>query len=268
LGHTAASAARTFDVDTQAPAPTLAEPPAVTGSTPDLSGTAGTAAGDSPTITVAVYPGSGVSGAAVRKLSVTRSGGDWSVGQADWTSPLADGAYTAQATQVDAAGNVGRSAARSFTVRAPAAPQDPPAAEQPPAQQAPSAQDTAPSPRTAADQKSKGGSAPAVDLAPIALGSLPLRGLTMSIVLANPASVRIEVLLGDASARRAGRAAARVIATKRLAGFSGGQVTVKLPVTIAKRLSRLRSVLLTIRVTASPASGSPLVTTRTLTLRR
>lgn len=79
---------------------------------PPIGGTAGQAPGDEPNVTVSVQ-GTTAAGAAV---SLTRTasvnpGGAWS------TAPtLADGTYTARATQRDRTGNVGASTPVSFTV--------------------------------------------------------------------------------------------------------------------------------------------------------
>ena len=52
-------------------------------------------------------------GSPVQTLTATRSGGTWTV---DGSPALAEGTYTAQASQADDAGNTGTSAARTFTV--------------------------------------------------------------------------------------------------------------------------------------------------------
>ena len=81
--------------------------------TPTFSGAGGTATGDSSTVTVKVYSGTGTGGALVESLNATVSGGNYSVA----ASPaLADGTYTAQASQSDAAGNVGTSGTTTFTI--------------------------------------------------------------------------------------------------------------------------------------------------------
>jgi peptidoglycan/xylan/chitin deacetylase (PgdA/CDA1 family) len=101
--------------DTAAPAVTLTTPgnnarvPAL----PTFAGRAGTAPGDSPTVTVKVYPGSTPSGDPVQTLTTTRSGNTWSVTA---TSALASGTYTARAEQQDTAGNTGFSSPRVFRV--------------------------------------------------------------------------------------------------------------------------------------------------------
>jgi hypothetical protein len=80
--------------------------------TPDLSGAAGNASGDSSTVTVRIYAGSSATGSPVQTLTPTRSATSWSTTAAT----LASGTYTAQASQSDASGNTGTSAPHSFTV--------------------------------------------------------------------------------------------------------------------------------------------------------
>jgi Bacterial Ig-like domain len=101
--------------DWAAPAPTLAVPAdgALTSDgTPDLSGAAGNAGGDSSTMTVRVYAGSSATGSPVQTLTPTRAGNSWSTTAAT----LASGTYTATASQSDASGNTGTSAPHTFTV--------------------------------------------------------------------------------------------------------------------------------------------------------
>jgi Bacterial Ig-like domain len=114
--NTSYSAPRTFTVDATQPSVTLTAPATgpTNNTTPTLGGGAGTDAGDSATVTVKLYSGSSVSGSPVQTLPATRNGGSWSVDP----SALADGIYTAQAEQTDAAGNTGTSGARTFSVDA------------------------------------------------------------------------------------------------------------------------------------------------------
>jgi hypothetical protein len=81
--------------------------------TPSFGGTAGTAPGDSSTVTVKVYSGATATGTPVQTLTTTASGGTYA---ADASSALAVGQYTAQSEQADADGNVGLSAPTTFTV--------------------------------------------------------------------------------------------------------------------------------------------------------
>jgi hypothetical protein len=102
--------------DTTPPAVTLATPPngsSTSDRTPLFSGSGGTASGDEAAITVEVYEGTGTGGALTQTLTATRAvDGSFSVEAA----PLPLGTYTAVARQADTAGNVGRSAANTFTV--------------------------------------------------------------------------------------------------------------------------------------------------------
>jgi subtilisin-like proprotein convertase family protein len=106
-------------VDGAAPSVTISSPGngSTTGdSTPRIAGSAGTAPGDAGTVTVRVFAGGGIAGAAVQTLTVARNGGSgaWAVDAA----ALADGIYTVRAEQSDASGNVGVSAPVTFTVDA------------------------------------------------------------------------------------------------------------------------------------------------------
>ena len=108
-----------WTVDALPPVVTLATP--VSGSTttnsrPLFSGMAGTAAGDSSTVTVNVFSGSNTSGLPVQTLAATLAGSQWSVTP---TTALANGSYTAQAEQTDSAGNTGVSTPSIFTIDAP-----------------------------------------------------------------------------------------------------------------------------------------------------
>jgi Bacterial Ig-like domain len=101
--------------DWVAPAPTLvvpAEGALTNDGTPNLSGAAGNAAGDSSTVTVRIYAGSSATGSPVQTLTPTRSGTSWSTTAATLTS----GTYTATASQSDASGNTGTSVPHTFTV--------------------------------------------------------------------------------------------------------------------------------------------------------
>jgi Big-like domain-containing protein len=79
---------------------------------PVLSGAAGTASGDAATVSARIYAGATATGTPVQTLSAAVSAGAWSTTPAT----LADGTYTAVATQSDAAGNTATSAPHTFTV--------------------------------------------------------------------------------------------------------------------------------------------------------
>jgi Concanavalin A-like lectin/glucanases superfamily/Bacterial Ig-like domain/Calcineurin-like phosphoesterase len=115
-------------LDTTAPTITLTSPGnggSVSDTTPSFAGTAGTAPGDSTTVTVRVYDGTAATGTPLQTLTATRGGGG--AYMVDATSALALGTYTAQAEQSDGVGNVGTSSANTFTVVAPPPDTTPPA---------------------------------------------------------------------------------------------------------------------------------------------
>lgn len=115
-GNTGTSAAHTFVVDTTAPVMTLTAPSDATrtnDTTPTYNGAAGNATGDSASVTVNIYAGSVATGSPVQTRVATRSGGTWTI---DGSPALAAGTYTAQATQVDSAGNTGTSAPHTFAI--------------------------------------------------------------------------------------------------------------------------------------------------------
>jgi hypothetical protein len=126
-------ALRSFSVDTAAPVVSLTAPAAGAVSptaTPALAGTAGIAAGDSATVSVKVYAGTGTGGTLLqtRTASADPVTGAYSVAAAS----LASGTYTAQASQADSAANTGTSTARTFSVDTGALPGVPPPSEPPP----------------------------------------------------------------------------------------------------------------------------------------
>jgi hypothetical protein len=115
-GNTSAPTTATWAIDTKAPVVTLTSP--ASGSSrlelPTFTGVAGTAAGDSGSVTVNVYAGSSASGSPVQApTTLAGANGGYSVLA---SAPLQAGTYTAQAVQKDAAGNAGTSAVTTFTV--------------------------------------------------------------------------------------------------------------------------------------------------------
>jgi hypothetical protein len=80
--------------------------------TPVISGTAGTEPDDLPAITVRIYNGSTATGTPRQTLTTNASGGLWSVAAA----ALPQNTFTVQATQSDAAGNIGTSNSATFVV--------------------------------------------------------------------------------------------------------------------------------------------------------
>jgi hypothetical protein len=113
----------TFSVDTAAPQVTMSAPAsgsAAGGESAAVAGTAGTAAGDLQAVTIALYSGQGTS-VPLETLGVQAANGAWT----GTFGGLAPGSYTVQASQRDAAGNVGASAPVTFTLDAAAAPSGP-----------------------------------------------------------------------------------------------------------------------------------------------
>jgi hypothetical protein len=118
VGNFAGASVTNVTIDNVAPTPTLTAPTggSVTSNTRlTFSGAAGTAGGDLTAITVKIYNGTGTGGTVAQTLSATASAGSWSVTPTA-AQALADGIYTAQASQSDTVGNSGTSAAVTFTV--------------------------------------------------------------------------------------------------------------------------------------------------------
>lgn len=116
-GNTGAAANQTWAVNTSLPALSLTGPSDGTVTNdpaPAITGTAGTAPGDSNTVTVKVYNGTDVSGSPVETITTTVSSstGAWSTHPNPW---LPDGTYTTYAQQAGLAGTAYTSAS-SFTV--------------------------------------------------------------------------------------------------------------------------------------------------------
>ena len=117
MSNTGFSFPTTFTVDTTAPTGVTLDAPAdgstTNDPTPTLSGAAGDATGDDANVEVKIYDGTGTGGAGRRDISPTRTGTSWTID----ASTLAEGTYTAQATQSDAAANgPTASSANTFTV--------------------------------------------------------------------------------------------------------------------------------------------------------
>jgi large repetitive protein len=103
-------------IDTTPPDVSLTAPPnggSTNDTTPALSGTAGSAPGDSNTVTLKVYAGGTPTGTPLQILTAARQGnGAYTIDAA----ALAAGTYTAQAEQLDVAGNRGVSSPATFTI--------------------------------------------------------------------------------------------------------------------------------------------------------
>src|SRR5215213_4882330 len=108
------SADNTVTYDTTAPVVTLTEPANnsyTSNPKPHLKGVGGQLSGDTNLVTINVYSGTSATGTPVVVLTDTAGAYDKAPG-----SNLADGTYTAQTVQTDAAGNIGTSSANTFTV--------------------------------------------------------------------------------------------------------------------------------------------------------
>ena len=113
-GNVGKSLGVTFVVDTTPPAVSISVVASPTKSTrPTLTGGAGAAVGDDEAVDVAIYEGTSASGTPAVSGSATVTGSSWSYTP---TTALHEATYTAQATQEDDAGNVGKSSAVTFTV--------------------------------------------------------------------------------------------------------------------------------------------------------
>lgn len=116
-GNVGAAASQTWTVNSSLPSLSLSSPAdgTVTNNpTPAIAGTGGIAAGDAATVTVKLYSGTTTAGTPLQTLTTTvsSSDGSWST----HPSPaLADGTYTAYATQVGSAGTAYTSA-HTFTI--------------------------------------------------------------------------------------------------------------------------------------------------------
>jgi subtilisin-like proprotein convertase family protein/subtilisin family serine protease len=94
-------------------------------STPQITGHAGTAPGDLPTVTVRIHR---ATGGLVQKINLDTAAGTWSTTAAS----LPDGAYVVRAEQSDSSGNAGVSAPVAFRVDVPEPPPPPPPLPPPP----------------------------------------------------------------------------------------------------------------------------------------
>ena len=125
-GHPGVSEPSTFVVDGDAPQVTQTSPTngsSTSSSSQTVSGAAGKAPGDLPTITIQLFAGSTVTaGATLEAVTVQAASGAWSGA----FGGLTPGTYTARAQQRDDVGNTGFSAPATFTVTLPPA-QTPPA---------------------------------------------------------------------------------------------------------------------------------------------
>jgi Bacterial Ig-like domain len=125
LSGTGKSDPVTFTVDTTPPQVTLTSPSngsSTSSGSQEVSGSAGTASGDLPAITIRLFAGATIASQPPQEtLVVPPANGSWSA----TFGGLSPGAYTARAEQRDEAGNVGMSAWATFTVTTPPSPPAP-----------------------------------------------------------------------------------------------------------------------------------------------
>lgn len=174
-GNTGTSAPVTFTVDTTPPKVTLTSPAhgsSESGSSQAVSGSAGTAEGDQPGITIQLFAGSTTTGQALEAITVQASKGGWSA----TFGGLNPGTYTARAEQRDDAGNIGYSAPATFTLTA--------AVVMPPTQ--PSQPETTPMPPATTPEQSPPAATPSTQSPPAAsfqwFPSAPHTGESISLV--------------------------------------------------------------------------------------
>jgi hypothetical protein len=109
--------------DVESPAVTMTSPAAgsATTATPTFAGAAGIASGDETVVTIRLWQGSDVTTAPWLVATAAVSSGKYSLKP---PQALVEGAYTAQAEQRDAAGNVGQTEFIAFSVAPPPPPPD------------------------------------------------------------------------------------------------------------------------------------------------
>jgi hypothetical protein len=113
-GETGETGQVAFTVDNVPPAVFITTPrPLLNDSTPTLTGAAGTAEGDLPAVTVAIHRGAGTEGAVEAEGKANVSGGGWSYTP---SKALADGTYTAVASQEDETHNRATTPGVTFTL--------------------------------------------------------------------------------------------------------------------------------------------------------
>jgi Bacterial Ig-like domain/PKD domain len=112
--ETGVSEETTFTIDTRPPDVTLTPLASLLNNPkPSFGGDAGTAPGDIASVALTIYAGTAAAGSPVETIKTTPSGASWAATPA---KALAEGTYTAVATQLDEANNEGLSIARTFTV--------------------------------------------------------------------------------------------------------------------------------------------------------
>jgi subtilisin-like proprotein convertase family protein len=240
-GNTGSSPVVNFSVvDLTAPAVTVSSPAngSTTGdTTPQLAGSAGTASGDLPAVTVRIRT---TGGGLVQELGTPASGGAWSTQAA----ALAEGTYTVTAQQSDTSGNVGTSAASTFTV------------------------DT-PDPKPVTDDEDE---APSFVLAPAEERIADALAGRLTAIAACATACRVDARLSASSraARSLGlgaKSAALGKGSKRLAGAGTAATIVRLNKRARTALRRRSTAKVSLRVKVTEG-GRTLALSRTISLRR
>jgi hypothetical protein len=247
LAHTdSTEAVRTFTIDTVAPDTSISSGPS--GDTTSTSASFGF---------TATEPGA--------TFECKLDAGAWaSCTSAKAYSGLATGPHTFLVRATDAAGNLDQSeAARGWTVKAPPS----------------GGGNTGGTPPGGGTQP--GGTEPdttkpvaTITFAKQRLARVLRVGFVGSAVSTEGGTLRLDVLLAPKLARKlklAGPSAALVVAksaTRTLGGPGSAKLTAKFTKKAKKALARLRTVKLTLRLTATDAAGNASVKTRSVTLRR
>jgi hypothetical protein len=248
--------------DLDAPTVSLSSPvdgATLTDSAPALSGTASSGATDSSLVSVALYAGAQPSGPPVQTISPGVSGGQWQATPA----ALAPGTYTAQAQQIDAAGNVGLSAPHTFTVQAPtpvdAAPTTPLAAPV-----------ATPGTTQLAAALNADVTAAAQALGRVSITTLLKRaGVTVTGLDAlTPGTFRVELTVSGGTGASAAKRVVVATGTRRVT--SAGHYSLKTTLTTrGKRLLRgARRVTAVLAVRFSPTSGAAVTRSAKVKLKR
>jgi hypothetical protein len=248
--------------DLDAPTVSLSTPAdgaTTTDPAPALSGTASSGATDSSIVSVALYAGTQASGTPVQTLSPGVSGGQWQA----TPGALGPGTYTAQAQQIDAAGNIGLSAPHTFTVQAPT-PAD--AAPTPITTPPPAAPGTAQ--LTAALNADVAAAAQA--LGRVSITTLLKRaGVTVTGLDAlTPGTFRVELTVSGGTGASAAKRVVVATGTRRVT--SAGHYSLKTTLTTrGKRLLRgARRVTAVLAVRFSPTSGAAVTRSAKVKLKR
>jgi hypothetical protein len=264
---TSYSADKTFTTASP-PAVSLTDPAngsSVNTGAPTFAGSAGTAGGDLPMVTVNVYSGSAAAGSPVETLTTTASGGAWS---APASPALSDGTYTAQAQQSDSDGNVGLSLATTFMVDTTTVPPT-------------SSVSTPPASPSGGSPSTPGSQPPRVSVTAPALSAglfrqnlrgLLARGYVIYVRSDRVVNADVALVMGRTAARRIGISSAsrEVVLGRVVKRVTSRQTRILVTLTrkakaALKRLSKV-TVILTIKVT--DAAGKSTTARRTLTLKR